>query len=92
MDISFRASPQASDYGCVLKPAHGGGWVCIYPELPGCMAQAATKLDALVAGEAAAERWLERAPIFEIVPAIPEKFSKAANDANRALLPKKDPP
>ncbi len=66
-----------SRYECLLREATGdqGGFLCIVPDLPGCLAWGATQQEALEQGREAAEHWIARAPEFGIT--VPEPGGKA---------------
>lgn len=64
---------RAGDYDISVRRStdEQGGWVCSYPDLPGCFAWAETRDEAISAGAEVAEMWLSRAPIFGITPPAP---------------------
>lgn len=52
------------DYSFELRPLsdeEGGGWLVIYPDLPGCMSDGETPEEAMANGKDALDAWLEAA-------------------------------
>ena len=67
------------DYPVVIRPLtedEGGGYLAIYPDLPGCMSDGETPEEALKNGRAALEEWMETAKAREGF-AIPEPGARA---------------
>jgi antitoxin HicB len=55
---------QKADYAITVSPlaiADGGGWIAVVPDLPGCMSDGETAVEALKNVEDAIEEWLEAA-------------------------------
>jgi len=56
-----------------LDPEEGGGWLAEVPDLPGCMADGATRAEALEAIEDAIAEWIDAAK--ELGRAVPQPSS-----------------
>lgn len=60
-----------------LSPEDGGGWLAVFPDLPGCMGDGETPQDAVADGYEAAKAWLEVA--HECGDPVPAPPAAAAN-------------
>lgn len=54
-------SSSVNDYECLLRPTGLGDWICVFPELLGCVVRAPDKETAFTKGHEAAQKWLDQA-------------------------------
>lgn len=61
-----------SSYPCEIRPlSEGSGFLIVYPDLPGCMADGATIEEAVANGQDAVESWILTAREFGDTVPIP---------------------
>ncbi len=69
-----------------LSPEDGGGWLAVFPDLPGCMGDGETPQDAVADGYEAAKAWLEVA--HECGDPVPAPSSGGESGRFVARLPR----
>jgi antitoxin HicB len=50
-----------SDYAILIEPAEGGGFIALVPDLPGCMSDGETDVQALQSVKQAIGEWIDEA-------------------------------
>jgi antitoxin HicB len=74
-----------TEYPVVLRPLSaddGGGWVALVPDLPGCMSDGATAIEALQNAEGAIEEWMKAAEAMgRPIPRPDESFKPSFETA-----------
>jgi antitoxin HicB len=50
-----------SGYPILIEPAEGGGFIALVPDLPGCMGDGETEMEALVSVKDAIGEWIDEA-------------------------------
>ncbi len=77
----MRENPKPQDYPIEIRPIppeEGGGYLALFPDLPGCIADGETPEEAIRNALDAAESWLKTAREFG--DPIPTPFESSDND------------